>query len=73
MLYTLLWVSWWVEFFVIEGYALSNKTPGDTLSEHLWKWFSLKDKGWHWRLRRFAAIAILAWILVHLLGGGQIV
>ncbi|MFF3055009.1 hypothetical protein [Streptomyces sp. NPDC057909] len=35
-----LWVGWLAAFVVIEGKALFNKTEGDTLSEHVWRWFS---------------------------------
>ncbi|MFF7252437.1 hypothetical protein [Streptomyces microflavus] len=72
-----LWVGWLAAFLVIEGKALFNKTSGDTLSEHVWKWFSTARTGEHqgqptgWvRLRRFALLAFMAWLSVHFLTGG---
>jgi hypothetical protein len=69
--YTGAWIICIVMFFAIEGPALINKRYGDTLSEHIWKWFSVKEKSGQWRLRRFCLIAILSWLSAHLLSGGQ--
>ncbi|WLW38625.1 hypothetical protein [Streptomyces phage Verabelle] len=73
-----LWVGWLAAFCVIEGKALFNKTEGDTLSEHVWKWFSTRrtaakteqPTGWV-RLRRFVLLAFMAWLSVHFLTGGM--
>lgn len=32
------WVAWGLMFLGGEGYALFNRTPGDTLSETVWYW-----------------------------------
>lgn len=64
------WVVWLLMFGAIEGVALANKTPGDTLSEHIWRWFSIKHKGAGWRARRFGLLAFLAWLVAHFLTGG---
>ncbi|MEU9126595.1 hypothetical protein AB0D08_00505 [Kitasatospora sp. NPDC048540] len=72
-----LWVAWLAAFAAIEGKALFNKTEGDTLSEHVWKWFGTarddrpqgQPNGWL-RLRRFTLLAFLAWLSVHFLTGG---
>ena len=69
--FTIAWLSWLAVFLVVEGIALCNKAEGDTLSEHVWAWFSIKDKGNKWRLRRFILLAFLAWLAVHFLTGGQ--
>ena len=37
------WVIWLAGFVVLESIALARKEPGDTLSEHVWKWFRVKD------------------------------
>lgn len=58
-------------FFAIEGPALVNRRLGDTLSEHVWKWFSIKEKSFQWRLRRFTLLAFLAWVSGHFLTGGK--
>jgi len=74
--YTIAWCAWLATFLVIEGKALFNKTPGDTLSEHVWKWFATsqgstgKPSGWV-RARRFTLLAFMAWLSVHFLTGGR--
>lgn len=40
--FTLLWVAWILMFVVVESVALARDMPGDTLSEHIRKWFSVK-------------------------------
>ena len=69
-LFTAAWVLWILQFAAIEGAALFNKRDGDTLSEHVWRWFSIKEKGAGWRLRRFSLLAFLAWLVAHFLTGG---
>jgi hypothetical protein len=44
VVWTLLWISWILAFAIIEFAALHNDLPGDTLSEHLRRWFSVKKK-----------------------------
>lgn len=74
--YTIGWLVWLAAFAVLEGKALFNKTPGDTLSEHVWKWFATtqgstgKPSG-SVRLRRFALLAFMGWLSVHFLTGGR--
>ncbi|AFU62247.1 hypothetical protein TG1_53 [Streptomyces phage TG1] len=74
--YTWAWLAWIAAFGVVEGRALFNKTPGDTLSEHVWKWFATeagstgKPSGWV-RMRRFTLAAFLAWLSLHFLTGGR--
>jgi hypothetical protein len=72
--WTWLWLGWGAYFLAVEGVALFNKTPNDTLSEHVWLWLGYsggvrKPTGWT-QLRRFLALAFLAWLSVHLLTGG---
>ncbi len=69
--YTVAWLLWGLLFAAIEGEAIFSKQPGATLSAHIWQWASLKNKGRGWRARRFAALAILAWLCAHLLTGGR--
>lgn len=68
--WTILWLLWIASFLGIEGAALWNKQTGDTLSEHVWKWFSVKEKSTAWRLRRFGLLSFLAWLAAHFLTGG---
>lgn len=69
------WIVWIVYFVIAEGVALVNRAGGDTLSEHVWVWLGYDErrvgppKGTQ-RLRRFATLAFLAWLVVHLLTGG---
>lgn len=75
--WTWAWIAWAVYFLVVEGMALFNSRPGDTLSEHVWAFIGIRRKGddlrqptgWT-RLRRFLVLAFLAWLSVHLLTGG---
>lgn len=56
-------------FVVIEGWALINKDRGDTLSEHVWKWFRIREKPRQWTVRRAALAVFLVWLLVHMVAG----
>jgi len=38
------WIAWVLMFLGLESKALISKEVGDTLSEHVWKWFSVRDK-----------------------------
>ncbi|MGW0705099.1 hypothetical protein ACWD4G_03825 [Streptomyces sp. NPDC002643] len=72
-MFTVAWVAWIGLFVVIEGAALYLKEPGDTLSEHIWKWFHtakgvVPDRTT--RLRRFVLVAFMAWLSAHFLTGG---
>jgi hypothetical protein len=77
--FTILWVLWLAAFVVVEGVALFNKEEGDTLSEHVWKWFGIGEvgkprpeiTGWV-RARRFGLLAFMAWLTVHFVTGGFI-
>ena len=78
-IFSWLWIGWLAIFAVIEGVALSNKKDGDTLSEHVWKWFAIGLNGQPKppvtsgvRARRFILLAFMAWLSVHFLTGGFI-
>lgn len=72
MNWTVGWVLWLVMFLAIEGAALVNRDRGDTLSEHVWKWFGLRGKPSGYRWRRFAFLAFWAWLTVHFFTGGWV-
>jgi hypothetical protein len=59
-------------FAVVEGAALINKKPGDTLSEHVWSWFGIRGKPAGYKARRFALLAFMAWLTTHFLTGGYV-
>jgi hypothetical protein len=73
--WTWAWIGWGVYFAVVEGMALFNSKPGDTLSEHAWAWLGYArgglrhPSGWT-RLRRFLLLAGLGWLVAHMLTGG---
>lgn len=66
--WTFAWLLWGAMFVTVEVAALANKAPGDTLTEHLHRWFAVTDKSPGWRLRRTALLAGLAWLCGHLVG-----
>lgn len=45
---SLIWIGWivipWLVFAVAEAIALRNDVPGDTLSEHVRRWLSVKTR-----------------------------
>lgn len=73
------WLLWLGYFLVLEGVALFNSRPGDTLSEHVWMWFGTARRrpggperprsGWT-QLRRVVLLGFMAWLSVHFLTGG---
>jgi hypothetical protein len=66
--YTVAWLAWAAIFALVEGKALASKQPGDTLSEHVWAWFHVRDPrptGLVWVLRSVLLIA-LTWLFLHL-------
>ena len=74
-LFQYLWIAWLGLFLAIEGVALANKAPGDTLSEHVRKWFHTakgqKVDGTT-KVRRLVLLSFMAWLSVHFLTGGWI-
>jgi len=67
--FTQLWIIWGVLFLAIEGAAVFNKSSGDTLSQHIWKWLGKngypKPSGYKWR--RAALGGFFVWLIAHLL------
>ena len=61
--YSKLWVAWLALFAVIEGAAILNKKKGDTLSEHVWKWFPKNTA------RGVALVGFMAWLFWHFVSG----
>jgi hypothetical protein len=65
VIYTLLWIGWFLIFAIVEAFALHNDMPGDTLSEHVRKWLSV-----HTKLGRSIFLVVWAgfsvWFLVHI-------
>lgn len=55
--FTAAWIFWLLMFAAIEGAALVNRKRGDTLSEHIWSWFAVRDKPKGWVARRRILVA----------------
>ena len=70
--WTILWLVWLAGFLAIELPAVFNKQPGDTLSEHVWKWFSIKGKPKGYKVRRLGFLVFWAWLTVHFFFGGWV-
>lgn len=65
--FTIAWIMWLVMFGVIEGVALARKETDDTLTEHIRKWFSTRDKAPWWLARRGVLAVFLVWLTAHFL------
>lgn len=70
--WTVLWLMWIAMFFAIEVPAILDKDRGDTLSEHVWKWFGITNKSRGYKLRRVILVFFLVWLVIHFLTGGWI-
>lgn len=72
--FTAAWVFILVWFAVWETIAIVRKRRGDTLSEHVWAWFSLKGRkdklSRGQAFLRFGFLAFWAWLTIHFLSGG---
>ena len=68
--FTYAWCVWLVYFIAVETAAVIRKAPNDTLSEHVWAWFSIKNKKSGWRWRRIALLGFMSWLTMHFLTGG---
>lgn len=66
--WTLAWCGWFAGFLLIEGWALFNRTEGDTLSEHVWRWWRVHDPRptLAVKLARIPLALFLLWLLLHL-------
>lgn len=64
-IWTGLWLIWIFGFFAIEIPALLNKEEGDTLTDHVRKWFSTTEKSKWWIVRRIFLLTFLIWLIVH--------
>lgn len=72
---TLGWLGWFGYFFGQELPEVLNMERGDTLSEHVWKWFAVKhvpdDRRKFVIARRLLLLASLAWLFAHFVSGGM--
>ncbi len=79
--YTWAWIGWGLAFCAIEGVALANSRPGDTLSEHVWAWLGVRRPGqpapvrtprWTLRVARTVVLSGLLWLGLHFATGGWV-
>jgi len=70
--YTIAWVVWILTFAIIEAVAIFDKKKGDTLSEHIWEWFDIKQTEKFYKLKRFTFVSLLVWFIFHILTGGWV-
>ena len=54
------------------GAGGGRRAGGDTLSEHVWKWFAIKGKPTGYKMRRFVLLAFWAWLTIHFFTGGWV-
>jgi hypothetical protein len=80
-IFTIAWLGWGAYFAIWEGLAIFNDKKGDTLSEHVWRWFAVKDSRidpekantfTKKSIRRTALAAFLGWLVTHFMTGGAI-
>jgi len=67
--FTIAWFIWGGLFAAIEGVALFNKREGDTLSEHVWKWFQVKKSNPKALALRTGLFGFMAWLTAHFVFG----
>ena len=70
--YTIAWVIWILAFGIIEAIAVIDKKKGDTLSEHIWKWFAIDNKEPFYKFKRLTLVTFLVWFAIHILTRGWI-
>lgn len=54
-----LWSAWLLAFVVIETWAILDKDPDDTLSEHVWTLMNASS------FITFSVVMLLVWLLYH--------
>jgi hypothetical protein len=64
--WTVAWICWLASFVAIELPGAIDRKPGATLSEHVWSWFSVKDRAPHWLMRRSVLGLFLVALTAHL-------
>lgn len=74
----MIWTIGWLVIIglgiVWEIAAILNKKRGDTLSEHVWRWFAVTDKrrtGLR-GLRRAVLLLGMLWLTFHFITGGRV-
>jgi len=71
--YSWLWALWALIFVGVEGVAVFNKKPGDTLSEHVWAWLGNTKRGFPQhggvQVARGVLGLGLTWLMFHFFGG----
>jgi len=66
------WVAVLTAGALLEVRALLTKEPGDTLSEHVWRWFDVRGKGGKAQAKRAALLLGMTWLTAHFITGGLV-
>jgi hypothetical protein len=69
VIWTVLWLLWGLIFAVVEGAALANDKKGDTLSEHLRRWFRVDTHLGRTAWLVFSALFFIVWFIPHIAVG----
>lgn len=82
--YTIGWIIWLGLFVALEGFALLDKDPGDTFTEHFRRWMRLRTpvvgssnrlQRACWWISRTVVVLFGAWLTTHMafgwFGGGE--
>ena len=69
--FKVLWIIWIAFFIIVEGIAVFNDVPGDTLSEFVWDIIGTDSDDrsigqWFWRA---GVLTLLAWLIPHMMPG----
>jgi hypothetical protein len=64
--WTVLWILWALGFFAIEIPAIRNDIKGDTLSEHLRRWFRVDTHTGRTIWLVTSALFFVAWFIPHI-------
>jgi hypothetical protein len=62
---TPIWIAIGVAILATEGVALLNSKTGDTLSEHVWNWITIRNKPKKFTAYRFFVLAFMLWLTGH--------
>jgi hypothetical protein len=66
MIWAIAWFAWIIMFGIIEAIAIKHDAPGDTLTEHIQKWFRTDTHlGRTAFLVAFGGFAV--WFVIHIL------
>lgn len=66
--FTVAWLTLAILVLIVELIAALNNRSNDTLTQYVYKIFSIKEKGKLWWLRRSLLLAIMVTLTLHFMG-----